>query len=303
MEWQQIIGFHHVVRLGSFTRAAEATFRTQSALSQQIRALEEEMGCMLFERIGTRKLRLTAAGERFLRFSEGVLDARDLLVEELNEITGVGKGALSIAAPFTTLYHLLPPIVEEYTKRFPNVRLTILDRPQTSAIELLKNGEIDFGFALESSVPGDLQAFRWKMVETFLLIPRGHPLGREQKVTLERIAEYPLILPPKSAAHTGRARLDERLQKLGVDYRVVMESSNVELSMTYVEMGLGVSFAGVVSDLPSLKRYQLECVSLSHCFEPDYVAVVLRKRSSLPSYRREFLSILLGKEVDDPAGS
>lgn len=69
MEWQQIVGFYHVARLGSFTKAGEVTLRSQSALSQQIKALEDEFGCHLFERIGTRKLKLTPAGERFLEFS------------------------------------------------------------------------------------------------------------------------------------------------------------------------------------------------------------------------------------------
>ena len=65
MEWQQIIGFNYVAKLGSFTKAANATFRTQSAISQQIKNLEEELGCQLLERIGKRNLRLTSAGERF----------------------------------------------------------------------------------------------------------------------------------------------------------------------------------------------------------------------------------------------
>ena len=86
MEWQQIIGFHHVAKLGSFTKAAEATFRTQSALSQQIKTLESELDCQLFERIGKRRLRLTSAGERFLRFSEAILEKYEHLTEELDEL-------------------------------------------------------------------------------------------------------------------------------------------------------------------------------------------------------------------------
>ena len=82
MEWQQIIGFHHLAKLGSFTRAAAATFRTQSALSQQIKALEEELDCPLVERIGKRKLRLTPAGERFAQFTEAILRRREQLQEE-----------------------------------------------------------------------------------------------------------------------------------------------------------------------------------------------------------------------------
>ena len=155
MEWQQIIGFYHVARLGSFTKAAEATFRTQSALSQQIKNLENELECQLVERIGRRRLRLTTAGERFFNFSETVLERYDSLTEELNTLKGTQKGRLRIAAPFTTLYHLFPVALKKYIEQFPNVELAVLDRSQQGVLDLVKNGEIDFGLALESNVPAD----------------------------------------------------------------------------------------------------------------------------------------------------
>ena len=143
MEWQQIIGFYHVAKLGSFTKAADATYRTQSALSQQIKSLEGELECQLFDRIGKRKLRLTSAGERFFKFSEAILEKYDYLTEELNELKGLQKGRLRVAAPFTTLYHLFPQALKDYVKQFPYVELTILDRSQQRVIELVKKGDID----------------------------------------------------------------------------------------------------------------------------------------------------------------
>jgi DNA-binding transcriptional LysR family regulator len=300
MEWHQIVGFYHVARLGNFTRAAEATFRTQSALSQQIKALEVELDCLLLERIGKRKLRLTPAGEEFFKFSEGILEKYDSLVQSLNELKGIQKGPLRIAAPFTTLYHMFPALLKDYIKRFPHVQLSILDRPQDEVIALAKNGDIDFGFALESSTPEDLIAFRWRKVETVLMAPIGHPLTAKKQVTLKDIAQYPLILPPKLSAHVNRLGLEEKLRKLGVGYHVVMESSNVELSSVYVEMGLGVSFATVVTSLPLLEQRKLEFISLSHYFEPDYIAVVARKTKSLLSYKIAFITMLLNLEFLTP---
>ena len=282
MEWQQILGFYHAARSGNFTRAAEATFRTQSALSQQIKSLEEELECLLFERIGTRKIRLTLAGEEFFKFSEAILENYDSLIQSLNSLKGIHKGALKIAAPFTTLYHLFPEILTAYVGQFPHVQLTILDRPQQKVFELVKSGDIDFGFALESSAPADLVLRRWKKVETVLMTPVGHPLTTESQVTLNEIAKYPLILPPRSLEYASRLELEERLRSLGVGYHVIMESSNVDLSSVYVEMGLGVAFATVVRDLPALKQRKLEFVSLSHYFKLDYLAIVARKNRNLP---------------------
>jgi DNA-binding transcriptional LysR family regulator len=293
MEWQQILGFYHVAKLGSFTKAANATFRTQSAISQQIKNLEEELGCQLFERIGKRKLRLTSAGNRFFKFSETILERHSSLIEELNEMKGHQKGRLRVAAPFTTLFHLFPLSLKHYIKQFPNVELTILDRSQQDILGLIKNGDVDFGFVLESIVPKDLTALRWKKVGTVVITPVGHPLAKAKRVTLKQIGKYPLILPPVNLKY--RSSLEERFQKLGIDYHIVMESSNVELSSLYVEMGLGISFATVVKDLPELKKRKLEFLPMDHLFKPDYIVVVMRKDKTLISYKNAFVKILFGE--------
>jgi DNA-binding transcriptional LysR family regulator len=295
MEWQQIIGFYHVARLGNFTRAAEATFRTQSALSQQVKGLEEELGCLLIERIGRRKLRLTAAGEQFFRFAEGVVENYEVLTESLHNLQGIQKGTLSLAAPFTTLYHLFPEILQSYVAHCPEIRLTILDRSQKTVIGLVKNGDVDFGFVLESLAPPDLVVSRWKKVETVLMTPLGHPLAEEREVTFEAIVKYPLILNPRDLLHSNRLNVEERLQRLGLPYHVIMESSNVELSSLYVETGLGISFATIVRDLPNLRKRKLQFIPLDRHFDPDYLAVVARKNRRLASHKRAFLSLVLDK--------
>jgi DNA-binding transcriptional LysR family regulator len=295
MEWQQILGFYHVAKLGSFTKAANTTFRTQSAISQQIKNLEEELGCRLFERIGKQKLCLTAAGNRFFKFSETILEKHDTLIEELNEMKGSQKGRLRVAAPFTTLFHLFPLALKHYITKFPNVELTILDRSQQDILDLVKNGDIDFGLVLESIVPKNLAALRWKKVRTVVITPVGHPLVKEKRITLKQIGKYPLILPPVNLKY--RSNLEERFQKLGIDYHIVMESSNVELSSLYVEMGLGISFATVVKGLPELKKRKLEFLSMDHLFKPDYIVVVMRKNKTLISYKDAFIKILFGKAL------
>jgi len=290
MEWQQIIGFYHVAKLNSFTKAANATFRTQSAISQQIKNLEEELGCQLLERIGKQKLRLTSAGERFFKFSESILEKYNSLTEEINEIKGLQMGHLRMAAPFTTLYHLFPLALKNYIKQFPNVELTILDRSQQDILDLIKNGDIDLGLVLESNVKKDLTALRWKKVRTVVMIPIGHPLAKVKSITLKQIGKYPLILPPKNIKY--RSNLEERFHKIGVDYHIIMESSNVELSSLYVEMGLGISFATVVKDLPELKKRKLVFLPMDHLFKPDYIVVVMRKNKTLISYKNAFIKIL-----------
>ncbi len=257
MEWQQLLGFFHVARLGSFTQAAAATFRTQSALSQQVRALEAELDCRLLERLGKRRLRLTPAGEKLLEFSQAVLAGYETFKAELSELQGRHHGALRLAAPFTTLYHLLPPALKTYRQQFPQVDLTLLDRSRRAVISLVKNGEVDFGLALESQVPKDLAIRRWQPVHTVLLTPRDHPLAARKRLNLRDIAGYPLILPPRGPEFPGRRVLDEHFHQLGLTPNLVKESANVELSALYVELGLGVAFASLAENLPELSRRPL----------------------------------------------
>jgi len=298
MEWQQILGFYHVARLKSFTRAAEATFRTQSALTQQVKALEEELGCQLLERLSKRRIRLTPAGERFFRFAQTTLENYQCLKEDLLAMRGLAWGALAIAAPFTTLYHLLPEVVQTYVQLFPAVQLTILDRPQKEVIELVKQGDADFGLALESLVPPQLTARRWKEVHTVLLVPRGHPLTTGDPPSLEEMTRYPFILPPRSQDYRTRHRVEELFRRQGLAFQVVMESSNVELSSLYVAKGLGISFATVLTDVPEPNLGGLNFIPLDHYFPRDHIAVVMRANQGLPRYKQGFLDLLL----ENPTG-
>ncbi|PKM81979.1 MAG: LysR family transcriptional regulator [Firmicutes bacterium HGW-Firmicutes-14] len=292
MDWNQITGFYHIAKFGSFTRAAETIYKTQSALTHQIKSLESELDCLLFERIGKRKIRLTAAGERFLSFAEEMLRKRNNLIDDLNSLKGLEKGHLKIAAPFTTLYHLLPVPLGKYAGQFPWVELTVLDRTQKNVIQLIKEGDIDFGFVLESMVPKELHSERWQEVETVLLVSKNHPLAREKQVSLEQIEGFPLILPPRGAGFNYRQKLDELFSKHNLKCRVMMESSNVELSALYCEMGLGITFATIVKDLGALKKRNVAVIPLSQYFDPEYIALTMRRDIVLPSYKKAFLDLL-----------
>ncbi len=294
MEWQRIIGFYQLVKQGSFTKAADASYRTQSAVSQQIMKLEDEFQCQLINRISRKKFTLTPAGEKLYTFAASVISEYERLAEDISLIRGLPSGKLKIAAPFTTLYHLFPEKFEMYLRAYPHVELTILDRPQGQAIELLKAGDIDVAIALQSEVPKGLDVRKWKEIETVLMVPRKHPLLRVKQIKLSNIAKYPLILPPKSPDSHSRSLIDDKFSKEGVEYRVIMESSNVELSSRYAEAGIGLAFATVAKGLNPLKGRRLRFIPMKDFFAADHIAVITRKDRSLPSYMEDFISEVLG---------
>ena len=295
MEWQQLLGFYQVARLGSFTQAAAATFRTQSALSQQVKALEAELGGPLLERLGKRRLKLTPPGEKLFAFAQVLLAQWDRCREDVQALQGRPQGPLSLAAPFTTLYHLLPEALAAYLGRFPQVELALLDRSQAEVLDLVKSGDIDFGVALESLVPRDLAALRWRPVDTVLMTPRDHPLTRGRRLTWRQIARYPLILPPRGREPGGRRLVEEHLQRLGLEYHIILESSNVELSALYVEAGLGLAFATLARGLPP--RRPLAFLPLGRYFKPDHLALVLRRDKVLAPYKQAFINLLFGDTI------
>jgi DNA-binding transcriptional LysR family regulator len=293
MEWQQLIGFCQVARLGSFTQAAVQTFRTQSALSQQVKALEAELGCRLLERLGKRRLRLTAAGEKMWRFAEEMLGQYDGLKEELAELRGVPQGPLGLAAPFTTLYHLLSRPLTSYLKRYPLVRLTLLDRPLRQVVDLVRQGTVDFGLGLKSQAPPEVEAVPWKRVETYLMVPEGHVLAGQGAVSLAEIAQFPLILPPQEEKSAYRGWLEERLREQGLAYHVILESANVELSALYVEQGLGIACATVAAEQLLHPPRRLAFLPLRHYVPPDTL-VILRRPGRFPAaYKEAFLEELM----------
>ena len=300
MEWQWIIGFYHLVRLGSFTRAAQACFRTQSALSQQIKLLEAELECRLVERVGRRKVKLTEAGEKFFQFAREVLARHRGLLDDLDDLGQSHKGSLGIAAPFTTLYHLLPSIIKEYARRFPRVRVSLLDRPWPKVVELVKNGDVDFGFGLESDVPEYLEKKTWVPVRSALLAPRDHPLAGLERVELSQILKYPLILPPREMNYPVHKLLDDHLAKCGGDCHVLMESSNVELNAVYVEQGLGVCFATLAWPGDRSLYRNVHIIFLDDYFEPDHVAVVMRRDLYLSTHKAAFLEQAGQQAQPDP---
>lgn len=292
MEWQQLIGFYQTAVLRSFTKAGKATLRTQSALSQQIKALEEELDCLLFERVGKRDLRLTQAGERLFLFAEMLVKQQDETIEDILEIKGDKRGRLRIGAQFAVFYYSLPTITQSYMKRFPNVRLILLERPVNDIVPLIQSGDIDFGIALESVVPKDLKMIRWREAGLVLVTPVDHPLTKENKVTPEKIAQYPLIFQPKNLRNLSRNFLEKKFVERGIKYDIAMEASTIELGSKYVEMGLGISIAISGFGLESIKSRRIKFIPVDHLFTPNYICVVLRKDKQLQPHKQAFVDLM-----------
>src|SRR6202048_3363941 len=207
IEFHQPHTFLEIVRLKSFSKAAQSCYRTQPAVSAQVRQLEQEMNAPLFARLGT-KIALTPAGEIFAQYAEQILDWRRRAQDSINELERVPRGELVIAANEATCIYVLPQVFSEYKKRFPNVQI-LVDRAYGSrVVEAVLDNLADFGITQLPVQEKRLQVAKIHADEIKLLAPPNHPIANKKFVTCRDVAGTPLLLP--KSGHT-RARVNHWL--------------------------------------------------------------------------------------------
>jgi DNA-binding transcriptional LysR family regulator len=144
MDFDQLETFIEVARLSSFSRAAEKRFRTQPAISSQIRSLEEEVGARLLDRSGGR-VSLTASGKLFLKFAEDSIDARKSAVTAIAETERVPRGEIVVGANEGTCLHVLPEVFAHFKKQYPDVSISINRSDYSKVLEAVTDNSVDFG--------------------------------------------------------------------------------------------------------------------------------------------------------------
>src|SRR5689334_17279552 len=181
MDLDQLHTFLEIVRLKSFSKAAQSCFRTQPAVSAQVRQLEQELNAPLFERLGT-KIALTAAGHIFADYAEQILDLRRRAKDTINELERTPRGELLIAANEATCIYVLPLVFSEYKKQFPNVQI-LVDRSYGSrVVEAVLENQADFGITQLPIAEKRLQVVKIHSDEIKLLVPAGHFLAAKKQI-------------------------------------------------------------------------------------------------------------------------
>lgn len=194
MEFRQLKTFRVVSQLLSFTRAAEQLHMAQSSVSAQIRGLEEEFGVMLFDRIGRRVL-LTDAGKKLYDYAgriEGMTD------EIRSEIAGerYARGSLTIRMPETLAAVYMPPIIEEFNREFPEVRLVFINCSDVQLSRELNSGSIDLAFLMTDDVHmKDVKVVFLTTLELVLASSPRHPLAAREVVELADLADQTILYP------------------------------------------------------------------------------------------------------------
>ncbi|MGQ9779287.1 MAG: LysR family transcriptional regulator [Bacillota bacterium] len=302
MELHQLRIFLQVVENASFSRAAAALHLTQPAVSQQIRALEDELGLELVRRVG-RTVRPTKAGEVLLEHARTILAMVERGKAALAEFRAERRGRLILGAGNTTITFRLPPLLREYRRREAAVEVVVKAGNSHELLALLEEGQLDV--ALVTS-PGKGRAFRSIPLfhdEIVLILPADHPLNARVGLTPEDLLGVPSILFARGSGF--RRFLDETFARAGYRPEVVMELESVEGIKQLVQIGLGLSFLPRIAVEAELKEGSLRTQPVAGLVPALRTThAVYRPEQFLPAPLRAFLELLLefygegGREVE-----
>ena len=290
---------HHDLNVSA---TAQILYTSQPGISKQIRLLEDELGVEVFSRSGKHLTRITPAGEQILQVAGDILSQVESIKKIAQEFNSEQRGDLSIATTHTQARYVLPPVINRFMEFYPEVSLHMHQGTPAQISDMAADGTVDFAIATEAiSSHQDLimmPCYSWNRA---VIVPEGHELLNEKNLTLEKLAEYPLVTYIKG--FTGRSKLDEAFEKRRLRPDIVFTASDSDVIKTYVKMGLGV---GIVASMAYDREKDNGLVGLAadELFEPSITNIGLRKNAFMRGFMYDFIARFaphLTKEVIDEA--
>jgi len=283
--------FCDLVETQSFSQAAERNFVTQSAVSQQVRGLEEKFKRRLLERVrGRREVRLTDAGQSFYEESRRVLAAYEGLQERMRSLDGAVRGTVRVGTVYSIGLHELPPVVRRFMALYPQAKIDLEYSRTTRIVRDCLSGAIELGIVaypekrrglVVTPLPGD---------RLVLICPPSHPLAARKKVRATELSGQDFVLFERDIP-TRRAT-DRIFKAHGVTVHRVAEFDNIETIKRAVEVGFGLGIVPRPSILDEQRSGQLAVVTLA---EPEWtrtVGIIHRSDRTLGIAARKFIELL-----------
>jgi DNA-binding transcriptional LysR family regulator len=287
MDYDQLETFLEVARLSSFSRAAEKRFRTQPAISAQIRVLEEEVGAKLLDRSGG-KVSLTAPGKAFQKFAEEALASRRQILTSLAEMERVPRGEIVVGANEGTCLHILPEVFAEFKKQYPSVSVSIQRSERARILESIIDNSVDFGVVSMPVNDTRLTVVQIHRDELVAIAAPQHPLARLDAAGVSDVVRYPLLLPK-----VGRTRdaLEALFHERRLKPNISMELDSSELLKRFAAAGVGVGFIARSNVLEDVRAGALVALPLADAHIRRDLALVFRKDKALSRAALAFIDI------------
>lgn len=288
--------FSDLVETASFSEAAARNGISQSAVSQQIRTLEERYGVTLVER-GRRNFSVTPEGEAFLRAAQGIIAAYQRIEQDLGKMRDVVAGRLIIATVYSIGFHELPPYLERFRSCFPEVDLQVHYRRSNQVYADVSENLADLGLVAYPQERKGVEiepAWRDRLV---VICPPGHPLARRSSLDLkaidgQRFISFEPDLPTRKA-------IDAMFVQAGVSVKEVVEFDNIETVKRGVLIENAISIVPSESVQSEVKAGTLVSIPIKGKFIWRPLGIVRRRTKAITPAMREMIALLKEKREEE----
>lgn len=288
MNFQQLRIIRETVRRNfNLTDVANALYTSQSGVSKHIKDLEDELGVELFVRRGKRLLGLTEPGRELVGIVERILLDTQNIKKLGEQFANRDRGQLDVATTHTQARYALPPVVAKFRNAFPGVHLVLHQSSPAEIARMLAEGTADIGIATESlKDAAELASFPYYSWHHGVVVRAGHALEQVENLTLETLAEWPLIT--YSEGFTGRPKIDKAFAEAGIVPDIVLSALDADVIKAYVELGLGV---GIVASqaFDAGRDPHLRLLDATHLFEVNTSQIAVRRGAYLRGYAYRFI--------------
>ena len=283
--------FCDLVDLQSFSMAAERNFITQSAVSQQVRALEEKYKRRLLERVrGRREIRLTPAGEVFYKESRNVLASYSQLEENLRGLVGKIGGTVKVATVYSVGLHELPSKVREFMKKFPSAKIDMEYSRTTRVVRDVLNGTVELGIVAYPEPRRGLTIVPMPSHRLVLIAPPDHPFAKRSKLKIDDLQGQDFVHFERDVP--TRKAIDKILRDHHVEVNKVAEFDNIETIKRAVEVGFGIAIVPHPAVVAAVAAEQLAVIRLAEQDWERPVGLIYRNDRTLSLAAKKFASLL-----------
>lgn len=300
LDFRQLETFIEVVKLKSFSKAAQKLFLTQPTVTSHIQNLENEVGTLLINRIG-KKVTPTDAGNLLYKYALDIVNMRDMAEFDLGVYKGKIEGHLEISSSSIPRQYVLPSILMNFTKEYPDVSFSLTEKDSRKVIEGILEGETDFGIVGAKYTSNHLQYIDLIEDRLVLITPNQdkYPLENYDELDIKFLLDERLILREKGSG--TRLLLEKELKNNDINIQSLNIVSLIEDNETikrFVELGLGVSFVSERAvkrevELGILKAYRIKDLNLNRKFH--FVYHKSRQLSPLSQTFKNFITNFLDK--------
>lgn len=288
MNFQKLRIIRETVRRDfNLTEVAQALCTSQPGVSKHIKELEDELGVELFIRRGKRLLDLTEPGRELMAVVERILVDAQNMQKIADHFSGSEQGRLRVATTHTQARYALPMVIKKFRADFPKVHLALYQGSPKEIAAMVVAGEADIAIATETLYQNPaLVSFPCYSWHHAVIVPQDHPLCGIENLTLEALAEFPLITYQEG--FTGRSHIDEAFAKAGLVPDIVLSAIDADVIKTYVEVGLGI---GIIASMAYIQNRDqgLFLLNSDHLFQKNTTRLAIRRGEYLRGYTYRFI--------------